>query len=151
MGGRGDIPPDEAVAIGCARHATSILSCDTYPKHGRKRTDENSIGQAARKVKTSPLAIGICRVEYENGDLESAIPIIEIGDPLPVNVTRSIPLLSDVSISIIQMQGGVVAKSKVLGLIEGIPVEGKSLEVTMELSSAGKLAVSVNGGGLVTL
>ena len=32
--GRVDVPPDEAVAIGCARHAASILSCDTYSRLG---------------------------------------------------------------------------------------------------------------------
>mmetsp|Transcript_33602 Transcript_33602/g.61874 ORF Transcript_33602/g.61874 Transcript_33602/m.61874 type:complete len:571 (-) Transcript_33602:73-1785(-) len=155
--GRGDVPPDEAVAIGCARHAASILSCDTHSKHGGKKADE--IGPATRKVKACPLTIGICRIEdgKQNGDLQetianNSVPLIEVGEPLPANVTRSITctngddLWSNSSIAIVQMQGGAAAESKVIGKIEKIELEEKKFEITMELSSAGKVAVSVNGG-----
>jgi len=148
---------DEAVAIGCARHAASILSCDTHSKHGGKKADE--IGPATRKVKACPLTIGICRIEdgKQNGDLQetianNSVPLIEMGEPLPANVTRSITctsgddLWSNSSIAIVQMLGGAAAKSKVVGKIEKIELEDKKFEITMELSSAGKLAVSVNGG-----
>mmetsp|Transcript_32635 Transcript_32635/g.55562 ORF Transcript_32635/g.55562 Transcript_32635/m.55562 type:complete len:567 (+) Transcript_32635:122-1822(+) len=159
--GRGDVPPDEAVAIGCARHAASILSCDTHFKHGGKRMEGNSLGPATRKVKACPLTIGICRIENgkENGDLQAAInnnsiPLIKVGEPLPVNVTRNITCangMADSSIAIVQMQGGAVAKSKVIGKVEKIEAEATSFELTMELSSAGKLTLSVNGGPSATL
>ena len=35
--GRGDVPADEAVAIGCARQAASVLSCPTHSKSGGKK------------------------------------------------------------------------------------------------------------------
>ncbi|KAL7543456.1 hypothetical protein ACHAXR_012731 [Thalassiosira sp. AJA248-18] len=163
--GRGDVPPDEAVAIGCARHAASILSCDTHSKHGGKRTDEAGLGPASTKVKTCPLTIGICRIENAkvNGDVEeviskSSVPLIEIGEPLPANITRKITYsngddswLSDSYIAIVQVQGGAAKKNKVIGKVEGIVLENKSFEITVELSSAGKLAVSVNGGPSATL
>mmetsp|Transcript_22088 Transcript_22088/g.47413 ORF Transcript_22088/g.47413 Transcript_22088/m.47413 type:complete len:573 (+) Transcript_22088:136-1854(+) len=163
--GRGDVPPDEAVAIGCARHAASILSCETHSKHGGKRADGNFTGPATRKVKSCPLAIGICRIENgkENGDLQetidnNSVPLIEVGEPLPVNVTRNIMCtngddswMSNSSIAIIQMQGGAASKSKVIGKIEKIPLKDKSFEITMELTSAGKLSLSVNGGPTTAL
>lgn len=163
--GRGDIPPDEAIAIGCACHAASILSCDIHSKNDGKSTDKNILPSVSRRAKMCPLTIGICRIENEkeNGDLEeiitnNSIPLIATGDPLPVNVTRSITCtneeeswLSNSSVFIIQMRGGAVTKSKVIGKVEGIPLEDKSFEITMELSSDGKLALSVNGGKLVTL
>lgn len=162
--GRGDVPPDEAVAIGCARHAASVLSCDTHSKQGGRKADEHGLGPAVMKVRACPLTIGICRIENdkENGHLEEAIseasvPLIEIGEPLPVNVTRKITCSdggdssSDSYIAIVQMKGGVAKKSKVIGKIEKIPVEDKGFELTMELSSAGKLTISVNGGPISTL
>ena len=163
--GRGDIPPDEAVAIGCARHAASILSCNIRSKNNGQDADKINLPSISRSAKMCPLTIGICRVENEkeNGDLEeiitnNAVALIETGDPLPVNVTRSITCtdgeeswLSNSSVFITQMRGGAVTKSKVIGKVEGIPPEDKSFEITMELSSDGKLALSINGGKLVTL
>lgn len=158
--GRGDVPPDEAVAMGCARHAASILSCDTHSKDGGKRTDDHGLGPATRKVKACPVTIGICRVESskENGQVEevisnTAVPLVEVGEPLPFNITRKITCtdVEDSYIAIVQMQGGAGAKSKVLGKIEEIPLEDKSFEITMALSTAGKLTLSVNGGPAATL
>mmetsp|Transcript_2558 Transcript_2558/g.5474 ORF Transcript_2558/g.5474 Transcript_2558/m.5474 type:complete len:316 (+) Transcript_2558:79-1026(+) len=163
--GRADVPPDEAVAMGCARHAASILSCDTHSKHGGKRTDDNGLGPATRKVKACPLTIGICRVENSkvNGDVEkvisdTAVPLVEVGEPLPVNVTRKITCtdgedswLADSYIAIVQMQAGAAGKSKIIGKIEKISLEDKSFEITMELSTAGKLSLSVNGGPTAAL
>ncbi|KAL7543454.1 hypothetical protein ACHAXR_012729 [Thalassiosira sp. AJA248-18] len=98
-----------------------------------------------------------------NGDVEeviskSSVPLIEIGEPLPANITRKITYsngddswLSDSYIAIVQVQGGAAKKNKVIGKVEGIVLENKSFEITVELSSAGKLAVSVNGGPSATL
>jgi len=155
--GRSDVPPDEAVAMGCARHAASILSCDTHSKMGAKRTDNNSLGPATRKVKACPIAIGICRVENikENGQVEevisnSAVPLVEVGEPLPVNVTRKVTCddMEDSYIAIVQM-GGAAGKSKVIGKIEKI--EDKSFEITMGLSTAGEMTLAVNGGPTTSL
>jgi len=164
--GRGDVPPDEAVAIGCARHAASILSCDTHSRQGVKSAESSSLGQATRKVKACPITIGICRIEngIEGEELDDVIskksvPLIEVGEPLPANITKTITYtngdaswLSHSYIGIVQMQeeaGGI--KSKLIGKIEEIPSEDKSFEITMELTSAGKLILSVNGGPSKTL
>jgi len=150
--GRGDIPADEAVAIGCARYAASALSCETHSK---------KIDGCTRKVKTCPLSIGICRIENdkENGDIESvisntAIPLIHVGEALPVNVTRKITYnngtdswLENSYIAIVQMG----KKKKVIGKIEDIELEDKSFEITMELSAAGELTLAVNGEESTTL
>lgn len=150
--GRGDIPADEAVAIGCARYAASALSCETHSK---------KINGCTRKVKTCPLSIGICRIENdkENGDIESvisntAIPLIHAGDPLPVNVTRKITYnngtdswLENSYIAIVQMG----KKKKIIGKIEDIELKDKSFEITMELSAAGELTLAVNGEESTTL
>lgn len=156
--GRGDVPPDEAVAIGCARHAASILSCDTHSKHGGKKTDNHGLGPVTRKVKACPLTIGICKIENSkvNGDAEAvisetAVPLIEVGEPLPANVTRKITCDSGEGsyIAIVQMKGGAAKKGKVIGKIE--KSEDKSFEMTMELSTAGKLTLSINGGPSTSL
>lgn len=158
--GRSDVPPDEAVAIGCARHAASILSCDTHSQHGGKRPNNHGLGPATRKVKACPLTIGFSKIENskQNGGVEeiiskNVIPLIEVGEPLPANITRKIicsngedSWLADSYIAIVQVQGGAALKTKVIGKIEDIPLKEKSFEITMELSTSGKLALSVNGG-----
>ncbi len=158
--GRGDVPPDEAIALGCARHAASLLSCDTHYKHGGKRVGGNGIGPATRTVKVCPITIAICVIESTkvNGDVdeiisEKSIPLIEIGQPLPANVTKIITCsdgddswLSNSYVAVVQMQGGKSGKSKLIGKIEHLPSEDKSFELTIELSIAGKLSLSVNGG-----
>jgi L1 cell adhesion molecule like protein len=163
--GRGDVPPDEAVAIGCARQAASILSCDTHFKHGVKRAEDHGLGPSSVKVKACPLTIGICRIQHgeENGHLQeliskTTVPLIEMGEPLPANITRKImckgegdPCLSDEYIAIVQMQGGHAKTSKVIGKIENIPLVDGTFEVTMELTSAGKLSISVDGAPSATL
>jgi L1 cell adhesion molecule like protein len=159
--GRGDVPPDEAVAIGCARHAASVLSCETHSKTGSQKTDEHGLGPVKRKTKACPLTIGICKIDNnkENGHLEetiseASIPLIEKGEPLPANVTRKITCgdgLSDSYVAIVQMKGGAATKGKVIGKVENIPAGEKDFEITVELSSAGKLTVSVNGGQSITL
>mmetsp|Transcript_4851 Transcript_4851/g.10727 ORF Transcript_4851/g.10727 Transcript_4851/m.10727 type:complete len:547 (-) Transcript_4851:1189-2829(-) len=138
--GRGDVPPDEAVAIGCARHAASVLSCDTHSKSGGKVDGTEGVGPSTRNVTVSPIAIGI-----SNGELEKAVPLIAVGEPLPANVTRSITVDGSSSISIVQMQGESVS-SKVIGTIDKVPSDSKSLEVTLELSAEGSLTVALNGG-----
>ena len=163
--GRGDVPPDEAIAIGCARHAASLLSCDTHYRHGGKRIEGNSAGPAARKVKVCPITIGICLIENTkvNGDVdeiisERSIPVIEMGQPLPANVTKIVTCsdgddswMSNSYVAIVQMQGGASGKCKLIGKIESLPSEDKSCEITIELSSTGKLTLSVNGGPSATL
>ncbi|KAL3790226.1 hypothetical protein ACHAW5_004336 [Stephanodiscus triporus] len=164
--GRSDVPPDEAVAIGCARHAASILSCDTHSRQGVKSTESSSLGQATRTVKACPLTIGICRIEngkegeeFDDIISKNSVSLIEAGEPLPANVTKTITYtngdaswLTHSYIGIVQMQSaGGGNNSKLIGKIEEIPSENKSFEITMELTSAGELTLSVNGGPIATL
>jgi heat shock protein 1/8 len=143
--GRGDIPADEAVAIGCARHSASVLSCQTHSRSGGKSTDK-AAGVTTRKVKACPINIGIAK----SGDEENALPLIEVGQALPANTTRNFTRNSGEDIVIVQMNGGAAKSSKVLGKIEKLPAD-KSFEITMELSQAGKLSLSINGGPTSTL
>lgn len=143
--GRGDVPADEAVAIGCARHSASVLSCQTHSRAGGRSKDK-AIGASTRKVKACPINIGIAK----NGDEENAVPLIEVGQALPANITRNFTNSSGEDVVIVQMNGGAAKSSKVLGKIEKLPAD-KSFEITMELSSAGKLSLSVNGGPTSTL
>ena len=143
--GRGDVPPDEAVAIGCARHAASVLSCQTHSTAGGKSADK-AIGPSTRKVKACPVNVGIAK----SGDEENAVPLIEVGQALPANVTRSFNFNSGDEIVIVQMNGGAAKSSKVLGRVDKLPA-AKSFEITMELSATGKLSLSVNGGPACTL
>lgn len=137
------------MAIGCARHAAAILSCDTHSK-------SNAVGDAltAREVMLCPLTLGICIVENgkENGELDGvisngAVPLIEVGEPLPVNVTRTLNVgdLTSSSIAIVQMNGGGDVRNKLIGKIEVIETDLKSIEVTVELTAEGSLTLSVNG------
>ncbi|KAL7520451.1 hypothetical protein ACHAWX_005170 [Stephanocyclus meneghinianus] len=151
--GRGNVPPDEAVAIGCARHAAAILSCET---HSRSSNVGEGLGPTAREVPLCPLAIGVCIIENgkENGESEEAIskcavPLIEVGEPLPANVTKTINFgdVTSSSIGIVQMNRGDSAlKNKVIGKIDIKDSESKNMEVTVELTAEGSLTVSVNGG-----
>lgn len=143
--GRGDVPPDEAIAIGCARHAASVLSCQTHSTAGGKSADK-AIGPSTRKVKACPVNVGIAK----SGDEENAVPLIEVGQALPSNVTRSFNFNSGDEIVIVQMNGGAAKSSKVLGRVDKLPA-AKSFEITMELSATGKLSLSVNGGPACTL
>ena len=143
--GRGDVPADEAVAIGCARHAASVLSCQTHSTAGGKSADK-AIGPSTRKVKACPVNVGIAK----SGDEENAVPLIEVGQALPANVTRSFNFNSGEEVVIVQMNGGAAKSSKVLGRVDKLPA-AKSFEITMELSTTGKLSLSVNGGPASTL
>ena len=152
--GRGDVPADEAVAIGCARHAAAILSCGT---HSKSNANVDGLEEATkREVTLCPLTIGICIVENgkEDGEVldstisKDAVPLIEVGEPLPANVTRSIHFgdLSSSSIAIVQMNGGCSdVKNKLIGKIDGIDTDAKSVEVTVELTAEGSLTLSING------
>lgn len=151
--GRGDVPADEAVAIGCARHAAAILSCDT---HSKSNASGDGVGATAREVPLCPLTIGICIVDNgkENGELDGviskgAVPLIEVGEPLPANVTRTINFgdLTSSSIAIVQMNSrGSAVKNKLIAKINEVEADSKSVEVTVELTAEGSLSLSVNGG-----
>mmetsp|Transcript_28874 Transcript_28874/g.61292 ORF Transcript_28874/g.61292 Transcript_28874/m.61292 type:complete len:578 (-) Transcript_28874:80-1813(-) len=155
--GRGDVPPEEAVAIGCARHAASVLACPTHSKSiGDSLNGMEGVGPATRKVPLCPLSIGICKIPNDktNGDLETfisnnAYTLIGIGDALPANVSKCFKFSNGTegsSIAVVQIQGGAGQKSKVLGNVENIPLDADNFEITMELTTAGKLTVAVNGG-----
>ena len=151
--GRGDVPADEAVAIGCARHAAAILSCDT---HSKSNANGNGADATAIEVTLCPITIGVCIIETgkENGELDAAIsqgavPMIEIGEPLPANVTKTVTFddLASSSLAIVQMsRGNAAVKNKFIGKIDGIDTGTKSIEITVELTAEGALSLAVNGG-----
>lgn len=150
--GRADVPPDEAVAIGCARHAASVLSCPTHSRAVSKAT-----GPAVRSVAACPISVGICKLPGKTRDVaeeeaiitKDAVPLIDVGEPLPANVTRKIIFgeegFSDCTLAIAQI-GANGVKSKILGTIDRIQPGATSLEITLELTATGQLTLSVNGG-----
>lgn len=151
--GRGDVPADEAVAIGCARHAAAILSCDT---HSKSNANGDGADATAIEVALCPITIGVCIIETgkENGELDAAIsqgavPMIEFGEPLPANVTKTVNFddLASSSLAIVQMsRGNEAVRNKFIGKIDGIDTGAKSIEVTVELTAEGSLSLAVNGG-----
>ena len=160
--GRNDVPSDEAVAIGCARHAAAILSCDTHKKDSLVNK-EGCPCPSSWTAKACPITIGVCRLEKgkENSPevdeflSESTIPFISAGEPLPALNTRKITYqngddtwLSNSVLAIVQQKNGTC---KMVGKIDDIPASSKDIEITLGLSAAGKLSVAVDGGDCVTL
>lgn len=126
------IPPEEAVALGCALHAAACLEHDvvklTAPIH--------------EDVVTSPVAIGI------GSDESSVETIIGKGTPLPAHVVYTLEQKDASSnCSIWQVQPSL----KRLANLVKLPKSGDDVEVVVELSLEGKLSVAVQGGPITTI
>lgn len=160
--GRNDVPSDEAVAIGCARHAAAILSCDTHKKDSLVNKGDCPC-PSTRTAKACPSTIGVCRLEKGKESSpevdeflsKSTIPFISVGEPLPALNTRKITYqngddtwLSNSVLAIVQQKNGTC---KMVGKIDDIPANAKDIEITLGLSIAGKLSVAVDGGDCVAL
>ena len=139
-----DVPPEEAVAMGCAMYGSTLLSSSlSFPDEEEKESEDEGVQgvQLEEEVPLCPVSIGLSFVE---GDPAAHI-LIQKGSPLPVLVTKMLEVngCSSNSIDIVQINDG----EKTVGRIEGIDVNAtKEVEFTMELSVNGKLSVAVNGG-----
>jgi molecular chaperone DnaK (HSP70) len=126
--GISNIAPEEAVALGSARHAASCLEHDIV-KLTTPTQDE---------VVLSPVAIGIGTSEH---DLET---IIGKGTPLPAHVVHTMD--SPASCSIWQL----LPCPKRVADLDDLPND-KNVEVLVELSVKGTLSIAVQGGPVVTV
>jgi molecular chaperone DnaK (HSP70) len=148
--GVGDVAPEEAVALGCAKYAQTILEFSL--REGLYDTKENDGSTnhehvIEKDVVLSPIGIGLSLQEND----PAAIIMIEDRTPLPALVTKNIPLAgcsSYLGVKQISKEGGA---EKIIGKIEGIDMSASSVEVTMELSCKGQLSVVVNGGSKFVL
>jgi molecular chaperone DnaK (HSP70) len=126
--GISNIAPEEAVALGCARHAASNLEHDNVKLTTPTQDDVN----------VSPVAIGIGTSE------DNVETIIGKGTPLPAHVVHT--MTSPQSCSIWQL---LPSLKRVVDL-DDLPKD-KEIEVLVELSIKGTLSIAVQGGPVVTI
>ena len=159
----GDVAPEEAIALGCARFAHMLL--ESSPNHNNdnyshtlassneeEKKEQDIIATnciVEEKVLLSPVGIGL---SLQEGD-PAAVVMIEKQTPLPALVTKNISLTSTTSLGVMQIFSSNSNKDqekeqpdKMIGKIEGIDASATSVEVTMELSCKGQLSVLINGG-----
>jgi hypothetical protein len=151
-----NVPPDEAVAIGCAMFGSVLLARTSVDGQGQEATStpephkHDVPGELVEEeVPICPISIGLSFVE---GD-PAAHVLIEKGSPLPVLITKTIDVTgcSSNSIHIVQISD----EEKTVGRIEGLNLDEstntKHVEFTMELSIGGNLLVSLNGGEAIEI
>ena len=140
--GIGDVAPEEAIAIGCASFAYTMLQ--STPRNNIDHTGSGDTKKLESLVEedvfVSPIGIGL---SLQEGD-PAAIVMIEKNTPLPALVTKNVSLTGCTSsLGVVQI---LDEHEKNIGKIEGIDVSAPSLEITMELSCGGQLSVLVDGG-----
>lgn len=147
-----DIPPEEAVAMGCAMYGSTLISSPfgigllEEHKDTMENNDEGGM-LVDEEVVLCPCSIGLSLVE---GD-PAAHVLIEKDSPLPILVTKKILVAgcSSNSINVVQINQD---EEKLVGRIEGFDsAASKSVEFTMELSIDGKLSLSLNGGKAIEI
>ena len=148
--GRTDIPPDEAVAMGCAKHAAALVDPNRPTPPPETGGDRRRFWRQEAVV-TSPVSIGICTW----GDDSKKCPpvaLIEVGTPLPAFASKKIAWNEgeDATLGIVQMVkgGDGSCQEKLLGRINDI---SSGAELALGLTKEGKLSVSIDGGENVTL
>mmetsp|Transcript_3939 Transcript_3939/g.7577 ORF Transcript_3939/g.7577 Transcript_3939/m.7577 type:complete len:604 (+) Transcript_3939:92-1903(+) len=148
-----DVPPEEAIAMGCAIYGSCYLSTTFLDAiHDNSNDESNGNGNipdtlqhlslVEEEVALCPMSIGLRLVE---GD-PIAILLIEEGAPLPALVTKMINVseCSSKGIDIVQITS---EDEKTIGKIQGIDggEENKQIEITAEVDESGIFSVAVNG------
>eukprot|EP00592_Proboscia_alata_P006405 CAMPEP_0194354042 /NCGR_PEP_ID=MMETSP0174-20130528/2227_1 /TAXON_ID=216777 /ORGANISM="Proboscia alata, Strain PI-D3" /LENGTH=675 /DNA_ID=CAMNT_0039122797 /DNA_START=97 /DNA_END=2124 /DNA_ORIENTATION=+ len=172
---RGDasIPVDEAVVIGCSKHASMLLHDNLHiePKPTTTVTPTPSLDPATSiKVPVSPVTIGIRLLDDQEATLDG-VPqrtLIAEGTPLPAYTRHTIDLgtfakppsqagadksttTRELVLAIVQPSDEVGGKPIVLGKIS-IPKDSTPyVSLSLSLSITGELAMSVNGSELVSV
>ena len=148
--GRTDIPPDEAVAMGCAKHAAALVD-PARPTPPPEAGGDRRRFWRQEAVVTSPVAIGICTWGDDSKKCPP-VPLIEVGTPLPALASKKIVWgeEGDTTLGIVQMidGGDGSCQEKLLGRINDISFGS---ELAIELTKEGKLSVSIDGGESVVL
>jgi len=138
------VPPEEAIAMGCASYSNSCLLSNDYECFIKSR-DENHEFHLEEEVFLSPIGIGL---SFQEGDPAAQI-LIEKNIALPALVTKTVDLTlcSSNTLNVVQMN---FDGEKVIGRIHGIDTSNsKEVEITAELTVDGCLYLSVNGGSPV--
>jgi len=148
--GRADIPPDEAVAMGCAKHAAALVD-PARPVPPAETGGDRRRFWRQETVVTSPVTVGVCMW----GDDSKKCPplaLIEVGTPLPAFVSKKIAWGEggDATLGIVQMVcgGDGSCQEKMLGRINDM---SSGSDLAIELTQEGKLSVSIDGGESVVL
>lgn len=171
---RGDasIPVDEAVVIGCSKHASMLLHDNLHLETTPAPTVTPSLADPTTSIEVpvSPVTIGIRLLDDQEATLDG-VPqrtLIAEGTPLPAYARHTIDLGSfakppsqagadnptttqDLVLAIVQPSDEVDGKPIVLGQIS-IPKDSTPyVNLSLSLSITGELAMSVNGSELVTV
>ena len=144
--GRSDIPPDEGVAMGCARHAASLVDpTRASPTLGSGGDRRRFWRQEA--VVLSPVSVSVCTLGDDDSRSSLPVTLIEAGTPLPAFASKRIALNDGAgTLGVVQMIDG--NKEKLLSRIDDVR---SCTELTIELSREGKLSISIDGGEPITL
>jgi len=126
--GIANVPPEEAVALGCALHAASCLEHEKVKLTAPTHSD----------VVLSPVEIGI------GSDESNLVTIIGKGTPLPAHVVHILSPQPDAAIW--QVQPSI----KRLAGLQMLPKD-QDVEVVIELNMQGNLSIAVQGGPITTI
>jgi molecular chaperone DnaK (HSP70) len=138
------VPPEEAVAMGCALYSNICILSNEY-SCTQTNCNEKKEFHLEEEVLLSPIGIGL---SFQEGD-PAAQTLIEPGSALPVLVTKlvDLALCSSDMMSVVQITG---EGEKVIGRINGFDqINSKEMEITTELTVDGSLFISVNGASPV--
>lgn len=141
------VPPEEAIALGCAAYANQCLTSDEFALLNQISNDSNTLHHHDEEVFLSPVGIGL---SFQEGD-PAALILIEKNTVLPILVTKMVDLTlcSSNELHIVQIND---CDERLIGKIHGFltPVPS-AVEIIIELGLDGNLSVSVNGGPICQL
>jgi len=162
--GRPDVSPEEAVAIGCAVHATAVTTV-----HAGATTNARDVlqhlGTEEEEVVVSPVSIGIVVILGEGAHEKSAVlqeqvkTVIGAGTPLPAisgcDVDYCNTDKNDTQyILVVQvLEGGevvILGRARV-SVSNDTEKKAKKAAVIMELTCEGQLSISLDGGPCLTI
>lgn len=147
------IEVDESVAIGCAKCAQQYL----FGEREREPPSESNLDSSTStileekkemeiEVPLSPVGIGIALSLSDN----LVHTLIDVESPLPAHASRVIKLESnEVSSLFIYQIDSSGSNKKIVAEINEIAAETEEIELTLELSTNGKLSMAVNGGDTI--
>mmetsp|Transcript_14499 Transcript_14499/g.22666 ORF Transcript_14499/g.22666 Transcript_14499/m.22666 type:complete len:544 (-) Transcript_14499:18-1649(-) len=146
--GLSTIPPEEAVAMGCARQGAQVL--ELLGDHPQVDIGNMSKSPICPKLSLSPISLGLGGSTNGGSDDEAAnmlAVLIDKGTPLPAHITHTFEIHSNGE----KQEYGLYQTSpheKLVAKLEELPETG-TVEVQVELSTSGTLSISLQGGPLV--
>lgn len=134
--GKSTIPPEEAVALGCAKHAQHVLADEEI--HESHPVSMPTLS----RVPVSPVSIGI------GSTRDSIETLIPQGSPLPAHVVYTWNAGDSNNSNCNLWQ--VTPFCKPVAKLEDLPSD-ESTEMVLNLSPEGELSVSLQGGPIVVI